>query len=57
MSKIRKTEVYGVKLTSIQEMKFSEYLQNNPKLPAPNTISKEQRKQLVLNWLKIKEDD
>lgn len=43
--------VYGIELTEIQAMQFGKYLDNNPKLPAPNTINKQGRKQLVLDWL------
>ena len=47
-------DVYGVKLSEIDSMKFSKYLSNNPNLPAPNTLQPEERKQLVLGFLRLK---
>lgn len=44
---------YGVPLTELEEMKFSKHLQNNLKLPSPNTITRDERKQLVLDWLAL----
>lgn len=49
--KIRKVDCYGVHLTELQSMEFSIY-KSNSNLPAMNTISKEERKQIVLEWLK-----
>lgn len=46
-------DVYGVKLSEIDSMKFSKYLSNNPNLPAPNTLQPEERKQLVLDFLRL----
>jgi len=48
--KIKKLDCYGVELTELQSMEFSIY-KSNSNLPAMNTISKEQRKQIVLNWI------
>ena len=47
---IKKIDCYGVELTELQNMEFSIY-KGNSNLPAMNTISKEERKQIVLNWL------
>lgn len=46
---MKKVTVYGVKLTSIQEMMFMKYINNNS--IAPNTMDADQRKQLVIDWL------
>lgn len=48
--KIKKTDCYGVELTELQNMEFSIY-KSNSNLPAMNTITKEERKEIVLNWL------
>jgi hypothetical protein len=53
------TDVYGVKMTPIQEMEFLKYIAN--KGIAMNTLTKDERKQLVSEWLefdrlKIKEE-
>ena len=47
-------DVYGIKLSELDSMMFSKYLSNNPKLPAPNTISAIERKQLVIDFLNSK---
>ena len=47
--KIKKTDCYGVELTELQNMEFSIY-KSNSSLPAMNTISKKERKQIVLEW-------
>ena len=47
--KIKKTDCYGVELTELQNMEFSIY-KSNSNLPAMNTITKEERKQIVLEW-------
>lgn len=52
--KVETVNVYGVQLTELQEMKFSEWL-NTTKRVAPNTISKEERRQLVYEWLEMQE--
>ena len=44
-------DTYGVLLTKLENMRFSIY-QNNSNLPAMNTISREERKEIVLKWLK-----
>ena len=46
---IKIIDCYGVELTEIQNMEFSIY-KGNSNLPAMNTISKEERKQIVLEW-------
>jgi len=46
---IKKIDCYGVELTELQNMEFSIY-KSNSSLPAMNTISKEERKQIVLEW-------
>ena len=51
--KIKKIDCYGVALTELQSMEFSIY-KGNSSLPAMNTITKEERKQIVLEWLKIR---
>lgn len=47
---MKTTNCYGVELTSIQEMKLSQYLQR-PEVPAMNTLIKEERFELTKNWL------
>ena len=47
--KIKKTDCYGVELTELQNMEFSIY-KSNSNLPAMNTITKEERKEIVLEW-------
>lgn len=42
-------DVYGVQLTSMQEMIFSKYMSNNG--IAMNTKKPDERKEIVLNWL------
>lgn len=46
---MKKLDVYGVEMTSLQEMKFSKYIENNR--IAMNTYYKEQRKQIAKKWL------
>ncbi len=41
--------VYGVKMTSLQNMMFSKYIANNS--IAMNTKSEQERKELTQNWL------
>ena len=48
--KIKKIDCYGVELTELQNMEFSIY-KDNSNLPAMNTITKEERKQIVLEWI------
>jgi len=48
---MEKIDVYGVKMTELENMKFSKYLQSSD-VPAPNTLTKEQRFELANNWLK-----
>jgi len=47
--KIKKIDCYGIELTELQNMEFSIY-KSNSDLPAMNTISKEERKKIVLEW-------
>lgn len=42
--------VYGVKMTSLEQMKFYKYLTNNK--IAMNTFYKEERKNIAKDWLK-----
>ena len=49
--KIKKVDCYGVELTGLQNMEFSIYKENS-NLPSMNTITREERKQIVLEWLK-----
>jgi hypothetical protein len=46
---MKKIDCYGVELTELQNMEFSIY-KSNSNLPAMNTISKEERKKIVLEW-------
>lgn len=41
--------VYGVEMTSLEEMRFSKYLDN--KRIAMNTFYKEERKKIAEDWL------
>lgn len=50
MNKIKTVSVYGVELTPIQEMKFSQYLQR-PNAIAMNTLTGLQRYELTKKWL------
>ena len=43
-------DVYGIEMTSIQEMKFSQFL-NRGDSPAMNTLTKEQRYEFAKKWL------
>ena len=47
---IKIIDCYGVELTELQNMEFGIY-KSNSNLPAMNTITKEERKEIVLNWL------
>ena len=47
---MKKTDVYGVKMTSLEEMRFSKYRENNGAI-AMNTISKKERFDIAKNWL------
>lgn len=49
--KIKKIDCYGVEITELQNMEFSIY-KSNSNLPAMNTITKKERKEIVLEWLK-----
>ena len=51
---MKTTLVFGVLLTLEQELKFTEYCRNT-NVPNLNSLSFEQRKDLVLNWLKSEE--
>ena len=46
---MKKLDVFGIKMTSLQEMRFSKYLENNR--IAMNTYYKEQRTEIAKNWL------
>jgi hypothetical protein len=46
---MKKLDVFGVKMTSLQEMKFSKYLDNNR--IAMNTYYKEQRTEIAQEWI------
>lgn len=46
----QRTERWGVWMTSIQSMLFDKYL-DNPDIPAPNTLSHEERVKLLQNFL------
>lgn len=52
---MKKTDVYGVKMTSLEEMRFSKHLDN--KGIAMNTFYKEQRAEIAKKWLNNYEDD
>ena len=43
--------LYGVAVTPIEEMQFSIYRNNNPQIPAFNTISAEERTRIVREWV------
>ena len=45
----KSVEVYGIEMTSLQEIMFSKYLSNNG--IAMNTKTKEERTKIVLEWL------
>lgn len=49
---MKTTTMWGCELTSLENMFFSKYLENNPQIPRPNTISAEERTELLSNWLK-----
>lgn len=49
MKEEKTVEVYGVKLTSMQEMQFSKYLSN--KGIAMNTLQPKERTNIVKTWL------
>jgi hypothetical protein len=50
MNKIKTVRVFGVELTPIQEMKFSQFLQR-PNAIAMNTLTRLQRYELTKQWL------
>lgn len=47
---MRLKDVYGVKMTSLEEIGFSKYLSNNN--IAMNTKTADERKAIALNWLR-----
>jgi hypothetical protein len=47
---MKKINVYGVKMTSVQEMKFSQYL-NRSDTAAMNTLTEKERFELTKKWL------
>ena len=49
---MKKYSYWGCELTSFEDMKFSKWLDNNPQIPKPNTLTAEQRHELLSNWLK-----
>lgn len=49
---MRQSEVYGVKMTSLEALYFQKWrANNNHRLPAPNTITADERKKMVSDWL------
>ena len=50
---MRQAELYGVKMTSLEKFYFQKWRSNNNhRLPAPNTITADDRKKMVSDWLK-----
>ena len=49
---MKKYSYWGCELNSIEDMLFSKWLDKNPQIPKPNTLTAEQRKELLSNWLK-----
>lgn len=47
---MKKTSLYGVEMTPYEQMRFTKW-QDNQELPSPNTITAEERKERVLQWL------
>ena len=47
---MKKVNVYGVEMTSIQEMKFSQFL-NKGDTPAMNTLTEKERFDFTNEWL------
>ncbi len=46
-------DLWGVKMTGMEEMRFGKYCQNpDNKVPAMNTIPHEKRVQILENWLR-----
>lgn len=48
---MKKTTLWGVELTSIEDTLFMKWLNDNPNIKRPNTISHEERVELLTNWL------
>lgn len=46
---MKKIDVFGIKMTSLQEMRFSRHLENNR--IAMNTIYKNERTEIAKKWL------
>ena len=46
---MKKRNVFGIELTSLQGMRFSKYLDNNR--IAMNTLQPKERTEVVKNWL------
>lgn len=46
---MKTVNVYGVEMTSIQEMKYSQFL-NKGDTPAMNTLTKEERFEVTKKW-------
>lgn len=51
MARVKMYTFWGCSLTSLEDMLFSKYLENNPQLPRPNTITAEERHKMLKNWL------
>ena len=47
---MKKVNVYGVEMTSIQQTKFSQFL-NKGDVPAMNTLTEKERTELTKKWL------
>ena len=52
MGNVRTVDLYGVQVTPIEDMRYSKYIANNPQLPGANTLTKDERKARVIEWLK-----
>lgn len=51
MARVKMYTFWGCYLTSLEDMLFSKWLENNPQIPRPNTITAEQRHEMLKNWL------
>lgn len=50
MSK-KMTSLWGIEMTLSEEMELSLFRRNNPGLPAPNTLSMDDNRRFVTEWL------
>jgi hypothetical protein len=48
---MKKSEWWGIEMNTIESFKFQKYL-NEPTTPRPNTLTKEQRIELLTEFLK-----